>query len=93
MEMMLWNIGLSAIVALMGWILKNKFEELTKLGNLLNKTREEIAREHVTRNEVSRDLEKVMMRFESCVIRLETKLDDMRKDMITDLRANNGKKE
>jgi hypothetical protein len=42
MEMMVWNIVLSGIVAGMGFMLKSKFEELDRLGILLNKTREEV---------------------------------------------------
>ena len=60
MEMMLWNIVLSAIVAVMGFMLKGKFEELDRLGILLNKTREEVARDHITRAEVRADMEKLL---------------------------------
>jgi hypothetical protein len=77
MEMMLWNIALSAIVAVMGFMLKGKFEELDRLGMLLNRTREEIAREHITRAEVERDLEKIMERFDAGIARLETKIDQL----------------
>ena len=79
MEMMVWNIILSGIVAVMGFMLKAKFEELDRLGILLNKTREEIAREHITRAEVERDLEKIMDRFDAGIARLELKIDDLRK--------------
>ena len=60
MEMMVWNVILSGIVAVMGFMLRSKFEELDRLGILLNKTREEVARDHITRAEVERDLEKRM---------------------------------
>ena len=53
MEMMLWNIALSAIVAVMGMLLKGKFDELQRISILLNRTREEVARDHITRAEVS----------------------------------------
>ncbi len=79
MEMMLWNVALSAIVAVMGFMLKGKFEELDRLGILLNRTREEIAREHITRSEVQRDLEKIMERFDAGIARLESKIDELRK--------------
>jgi hypothetical protein len=79
MEMMLWNIILSGIVAVMGFALKAKFEELDRLGILLNRTREEIAREHITRAEVERDLEKLMDRFDAGIARLELKIDELRK--------------
>ena len=79
MEMMVWNVILSGIVAVMGFMLKAKFEELDRLGILLNKTREEIAREHITRAEVERDLEKIMDRFDAGIARLELKIDELRK--------------
>ena len=80
MEMMIWNVILTAIVALLGFIVKEKFTELNRLGILLNKTREEVARDHITRAEVHRDMEKIMERFDAGISRLEAKIDDLRKE-------------
>jgi hypothetical protein len=77
MEMMLWNIALSAIVAIMGMLLKSKFDELNRLSILLNRTREEVAREHITRAEVRQDLDKIREHFDDGFRRLEAKLDAM----------------
>lgn len=77
MEMMVWNIILSAIVAVMGFMLKGKFDELDRLGILLNRTREEIARDHITRAEVHRDMQKIMERFDAGISRLEAKIDEL----------------
>jgi hypothetical protein len=71
MEMMLWNVILSAIVGVMIFMLKGKFDELQRIGILLNKTREEVARDHVTREEVQRITEHIDARFN----RLEEKID------------------
>jgi hypothetical protein len=79
MEMMVWNIVLSGIVAGMGFMLKSKFEELDRLGILLNKTREEVARDHITRAEVRADMEKLLNHVDTRFNRLELKLDEMRK--------------
>jgi hypothetical protein len=79
MEMMLWNVALSAIVAIMGFMLKGKFDELDRLGILLNRTREEVARDHITRAEVRADMEKLLNHVDSRFNRLEVKLDEMRK--------------
>jgi Skp family chaperone for outer membrane proteins len=79
MEMMIWNVVLSAVVGVMGFMLKGKFDELDRLGILLNKTREEVARDHVTRAEVSQTLDKLAERIDKSIQRLEAKLDDMRK--------------
>ena len=80
MEMMIWNIVLTSIVGIMAFLLKGKFDELDRLGILLNKTREEVARDHITRAEVHRDMEKFMERFDAGISRLEAKIDDLRKD-------------
>ena len=80
MEMMIWNVILTAIVALLGFIMKEKFAELNRLGILLNKTREEVARDHITRAEVHRDMEKIMERFDAGIGRLETKIDELRRE-------------
>jgi hypothetical protein len=75
MEMMLWNIVLSAIVGFMMFLLKNKFDELQRISILLNKTREEVARDHITRAEVRADLEKIRDHFDNGFKRLEDKID------------------
>jgi hypothetical protein len=79
MEMMLWNVALSAIVAVMVFMLKGKFEELDRLGILLNKTREEVARDHITRAEVRADMEKLLNHVDTRFNRIEVKLDELRK--------------
>lgn len=79
MEMMLWNVVLSAIVAVMGFMLKSKFDELDRLGILLNKTREEVARDHITRAEVRADMEKLLNHVDARFNRIEVKLDELRK--------------
>ena len=75
MEMMLWNVVLSAIVGIMGFLLKGKFDELQRISILLNRTREEVARDHITRAEVRQDLEKIREHFDSGFDRLEKKID------------------
>jgi hypothetical protein len=79
MEMMVWNIVLSAIVGVMGFMLKGKFDEISRLGILLNRTREEIARNHVTRAEMNTTVDKLGERFDHAFKRLEDKLDEFRK--------------
>ena len=79
MEMMVWNIILSAVVAIMGFFLRGKIDELNRIGILLNRTREEIAREHVTRSEMNGTVDKLGERFDRAFERLEAKLDEMRK--------------
>lgn len=77
--MMVWNIVLTAIVAALGFVLKSKFEEINRLGILLNKTREEVAREHVTRREVDERFDRFVSHVDQRFNRLEAKLDEIRK--------------
>ena len=78
MEIMIWNIILSAIVTGMGFMLKGKFDELARLSILLNRTREEIARDHITRREVDDRIEKFVAHVDQRFNRLEAKLDEIR---------------
>ena len=77
MEMMLWNAVLSFIVAAMGMMLKGKMDELNRLSILLNRTREEVAREHITRKEVDDKVDRIVERFDSGFKRLEAKIDKL----------------
>jgi len=78
MEMMVWNIVLTAIVGVMGFVIKEKFNELQRISILLNKTREEVARDHITRAEVRADLQAIRDHFDDGFKRLETKIDQLR---------------
>jgi len=71
MEMMVWNMILTALVAVLGYVMKDKFAELQRLGVLLNRTREEVARDHITRTEFRHDMKQLLDRFD----RLEEKID------------------
>lgn len=73
MEMMLWNAILTVLFGVLAYMMKDKFEELNRLGILLNRTREEIAREHITRSEFRADVQQLIDRFD----RIERKLDRM----------------
>lgn len=73
MEMMIWNIVLTAIVALLGFVLKEKFAELSRISILLNRTREEVARDHITRSEFRADMQQLLDRFD----RIERKIDNL----------------
>ena len=79
MEMMAWNVVLSAFMAVFGFVAKAKFNEVDRISTLLNTTREEVARDHITRAEYSRELDKIMDRFDAGVLRLEHKIDELNK--------------
>jgi hypothetical protein len=77
MEMLIWNIVLTGLVGVMGFVIKEKFAELNRLGILLNKTREEVARDHITRAEVRADMAKIVEHVDNRFNRLEVKLDQL----------------
>jgi hypothetical protein len=72
MEMdMLWSGGLTALIGVIGFILRNYVAELQRIQILVNRTREEMAKEYVTKTEVHADITRVLDRLE----RLDEKLD------------------
>jgi predicted ribosome quality control (RQC) complex YloA/Tae2 family protein len=77
MEMMIWNIILSGIVAVLGFLVKGKFDELDRITILLNRTREEVARDHVTRAEVNQTMDRLADKIEASIQRLEAKIDQI----------------
>ena len=68
---MLWNIILSAGLGIMSWFAKTMWSEQQRLSILLNRTREEIAKEYVTKAEVHADINRVMDRLDA----LDAKID------------------
>jgi len=68
---MLWNTVLSLVIGIISWVLRDKAAELARVTILLNKTREEVAKEYVTKVEVHADINRVMNRLEV----LDAKLD------------------
>ena len=73
MEIMLWNAILSFISALGLWLLKVMWDELQRIQILVNRTREEIARDNITKEEIDRISQHIDQRFN----KLEQKIDNM----------------
>ena len=71
MDMMLWNGGVSLVVALILLWVKTSQDEVKRVAILLSKTREEGAEKYVTRSELHTDINRVIDRLD----RLDTKLD------------------
>jgi hypothetical protein len=66
-----WNAGLTLVLGIMGYFIKEKFNDLDRISRLINKTREEIARDYITKIEVRNDMDQIINRFD----RIEAKLD------------------
>jgi hypothetical protein len=64
---MLWSAALSAVMALIGWILKGHADEVKRLQILLSRTREDYA----TRADMHADINRVLARIDG----LDQKID------------------
>jgi hypothetical protein len=67
----LWNVGLTAALGFVVWWAKSQHEELRRVQILLNRTREDIAKEYVTKSDSSEVLSQIMNKFD----RIEEKID------------------
>ncbi len=67
----LWNAALTAVLGVVGWMLKEWADELKRLQILLNRTREEVAKDYVTKAEVHADINRVITRLESLDVKID----------------------
>ena len=68
-----WSAVLSLVMGFLGYMMNEKFRELARVTILLNKTREEVARDNVTQAEVDRITNHIDQRFN----KLEAKIDQL----------------
>lgn len=66
-----WSGLLTAFLGGLAWFLKDRSNEINRIQVLLNRTREEIAKEYVTKAEVHADINRIIDRLEA----LDAKLD------------------
>jgi len=71
----LWNMLLTAGLGLFGATLRYAFGEIQRLQILLNRTREEIAKEYVTKAEVHADINRVIIRIDNLDAKIERLLE------------------
>lgn len=72
MEMtIVWSSVLTAAISLLAWTFKSKADQVNKIQEMLMATREQVAREYVTKAEVHADINRVIDRLEA----LDAKLD------------------
>jgi hypothetical protein len=72
-ETQVWNIILSVAMGATGFIIKNLFDEVKRIQILVNRTREELPKEYVTRAQLDADINRIFDRLD----RLEIKLDKL----------------
>ena len=70
---LVWNLVLTGIIGPFVWFMANLNSELKRVEVLLNKTREEIAKDYVTTQEVKDDMNILMDRLE----KLHEKVDKL----------------
>ena len=68
---LLWTTALTAGMGLIGWVLKSAVDEMQRLNILLNKTREEMAKDYVTKADSTAVMGQIVARFD----RIEEKID------------------
>jgi hypothetical protein len=68
-----WSAILTLVIGLLGYMMNEKFRELARVTILLNKTREEVARDNVTQAEIDRITNHIDQRFN----KLEAKIDQL----------------
>jgi len=69
----LWNVVMTFIVIPIGFFIRQIMNEQSRVGILLNKTREEIAKDYVTREEIERDMTKLLEQMN----RISDKIDKL----------------
>ena len=68
-----WNLVVTLLVGVAGFMFREKSAELHRLGVLLNRTREEVARDNVTQAEIDKIVAHIDGRFD----KLNDKIDLM----------------
>ena len=67
----IWNIILTLVIAPLAWWVRTTHDEMRRQDILLNKTREEIARDYVSKRELEQDLGRIL----NAIQKLDEKLD------------------
>ena len=67
----LWDVGLTAGLGFIVWWAKSQHDELRRVQILLNRTREELAKEYSTKVESNTSIDRVIARLDA----LDAKMD------------------
>jgi len=69
----MWNVLLTIVIAPIVYSIRQNFVELKRIDVLLNKTREEVAKNYVTKDEMESNTDRVIRMLN----KLEAKLDKL----------------
>ena len=67
----IWNLIITVIIAPLGFLIRNVLSEQKRLDILVNKTREEIAKDYATREQIEADF----VRIQNTLNKIDEKLD------------------
>tara|TARA_X000001382_G_C3011584_1_gene128696 strand:+ start:55 stop:294 length:240 start_codon:yes stop_codon:yes gene_type:complete len=73
MDLEMWNVLLTIVIAPIVYSIRQNFVELKRIDVLLNKTREEVAKNYVTKDEMENNTDRVIRMLN----KLEAKLDKL----------------
>jgi len=68
-----WNVFITLVIAPLLYSIRQNSNEIQRIGILLNRTREELAREYVTKQELKDDFELLIDRIK----KIDEKLDKL----------------
>ena len=71
MSHILWNVILTLVLVPLAWWIRTSHDEIRRQDILLNKTREEIARDYVSKRELAEDMNRIL----DAINKLNDKLD------------------
>ena len=69
--MMVWNILITLVLGPFAWAFSKMFTEVKRLQILLNRTREDVAKDYATKAELHNETKEI----KELVLRIENKLD------------------
>ena len=78
----IWNIILTLVIAPLAWWIRTSHDEIRRQDILLNKTREEIARDYVSKRELEQDLGRIL----NAIQKLDEKLDRIQEAAVKEYR-------
>ena len=67
----IWNLVMTVIILQLGFLIRNVLSEQKRLDILVNKTREEIAKDYATREQIEADFQRIM----DSISKIDQKLD------------------
>jgi|TARA_B100001093_G_scaffold480745_1_gene510897 uncharacterized membrane protein len=67
----LWNVVMTVVILPIGFLVRNVLSEQKRIDILINKTREEIARDYATREQIEADFQRIM----DSISNIDTKID------------------